>query len=172
MGDWLIEVWGDGGTHPVCTRADSEIGSAVDDGVKFVAAALTGLALLRSLGGGQAQVSHSLGPLRPIEPSEELDFELLWAEPEGKSVLEGPRRIRLVPMLVGDVLRALSTDWVRFLVDESSTARGTGTAELWIRSRAILRKEPSNAWAFRDGAPVRTFTLRLASGRRIDGVLP
>lgn len=143
----------------------------MDDGVKFVAAALTGWALLRSMGAARPEVS-SMGPLRPVEPSEERDFELLWVDGEGRSVLEGPRRVRIVPMPALDVLRSLSSGWVRHLVDESATGAGSGTTELWIRSSAVLRTEPSNAWAFRDGRPVRTSTLRLASGKRIEGVLP
>lgn len=143
------------------------------DPVKIIAAAVTGWALLQSTVRQGRQDIGSMGPVRPVSPAEEDQFELLWADTDGRSVLEGPGRTRVVPMPVPEVLRGLSTEWRRFLVDESSTkGQGTGTVELWVRRRAILRSVPSSTWAFRNGQPVRTLTLKLASKRQISGVLP
>lgn len=144
----------------------------MEDGIKLALATLTGLALFRSMAESRAEVEPSLGPFRPVAPSEEGEFELLWVDAEGRSVLEGPKRTRLVPMPVGRVLMGLSRTWVYFLIDEASTGSGTGTAELWICKDAISKTVPSSTWAFHRGRPLRTNKVLLRSGRSIVGVLP
>lgn len=144
----------------------------MEDGIKLALATLTGLALFRSMTESKPEPERSLGPLRVVEPSEEMQFELLWVDPEGRAVLEGPRRTRLVPVSIDRVLMGLSRTWVRYLVDEASTGSGTGTAELWICKDAIKKQIQSSTWAFHRGRPLRTTTVVLFSGRSIVGVLP
>lgn len=144
----------------------------MDDGIKLVAAALTGWALLQSLQSSGPRTPPSMGPFKAVSEAEEPSFELLWTDAEGRSVFEGPGRTRIVPLPLPEVLRGLSTEWRRYLVDESATRSGTGTTELWVRQKAVLRTSESSTWAFRGGRPVRTLVLHLASKRQIHGVLP
>lgn len=142
------------------------------DSTRLFLAALTGIALLRTLSPGSESKSllPTLGRLKILEPHEEAEFELMWADAAG-TVLEGQFRTRIVPQSIPEVLSSLTTEWEKLIVDESSTGAGDGTVELWVRKSAVRKRKISSTWAFRSGRPIRTSKIILRSGRQIWGVL-
>ncbi len=144
----------------------------MDDPIKIAIATLTGIALFRGMSESRGPLAPSMGPLPAVSRAEEGQFELLWVDEQGRAVLEGPKRTRVVPMSIDEALAGLSRRWNRYLIDEASSGSGAGTALLWVRADAISKVTQSSTWAFHRGEPRRTSILHLRSGRQIVGVMP